>query len=69
MKKLFVCALFAVGLSAAPLITIQTPDITIQPGSTGQIRAKIEADPKYWVSFVGSFVSGERTLGRVSTPT
>lgn len=56
MRTIILFLLLSIGLHAAPMFTLDNPDLTIAPGETGEWEFRLEADDTHWVSVTGSFL-------------
>jgi len=63
MKPLFFTLLFAMGLHAAPLLTLQQTDLLARPGETVAWQFRLEADSSNWTTITSSFLLLETNPG------
>jgi len=63
MKPLFLSLLLAVGLQAAPLLTLEQNDLLARPGQTVSWQFRLEPDGSNWTTVTSSFLLLETNPG------
>jgi hypothetical protein len=56
MRTIILFLLLSLGLHAAPMFTLDNPNLSIAPGETGEWEFRLEADDTHWVSVTSSFL-------------
>lgn len=56
MRTIILFLLLSLGLQAAPMFTLDNPNLSIAPGETGEWEFRLEADDTHWVSVTSSFL-------------